>query len=143
MDASRATDLEVTTTSKFKPFEDCLNAKNTARARFLDSDMRYPSGNRKCFGPQYTTVGPEVMCWIMDVEPTKRCNLWVSVQKLVSKMTPGRRHKSYEERPNHLGVCCLRRRRTCGDLMKALEIVKDVSGMKREELFTLMSNADT
>ena len=65
------------------------------------------------------------------------------VQRLATRMVAGQRGKSYQNRLRDLNLFSLNRRRMRGDLIETFKIVKGLSGLKMDNLFTFIQERGT
>ena len=65
------------------------------------------------------------------------------VQRRFTRMLPGMKHLSYEERLDRLGLFSLEQRRLRGDLIEVYKIMRGKDRVDREQLFPLVEGSVT
>ena len=132
-------DLGVTMTTDFKPSAQCQRAANKARGELFRLRSTISCRQPEIFIPIYKAiVRPHLEYCVQAWSPYYRRDILCleRVQRLATRMIAGQRGKSYEQRLRDLNLFSLERRRARGDLIETFKIVKGLTGLTVDELFT-------
>ena len=144
--ASEIKDLGVIMTDDFKPTAQCQRAANKARGELFRLRSTITCRKPEVFVPIYKAiVRPHLEYCVQAWAPYYRRDIACleQVQRLATRMIAGQKGKSYEQRLRDLNLFSLERRRARGDLIETFKIVKGLSGLSLEELFTAAYSQNT
>ena len=143
---SKVKDLGVLISNDFKPGLQCQNAANKARSELFRLRARITCREPKVFLAYYKAiVRPHleycVQAWAPYYQKDIAC--LERVQQLATRMINGQRGKSYEQRLQDLDLFSMSHRRMRGDLIETFKIVKGLSGLKFDDLFSFIPSMGT
>ena len=124
----------------------CLSASRKA-----NTILGFIARNFQCKNPEVITrlytslVRPHLEYAVQFWSPCfqKDANKLVSVQRRATKLVPGFRSLSYEERLKRLDMFSLKDRRIRGDLIETFKILKNMDHINHENFFELSSQVIT
>ncbi|MGL5756646.1 MAG: reverse transcriptase domain-containing protein, partial [Paraclostridium sp.] len=144
--ASEVKDLGVVITNDFKVARQCEFVANKARRELFRVRTAISCRKPDIFLPLYKTiVRPHLEYCVQAWSPYMRKDIehLEKVQKLATRMIEGQKGKPYDQRLRDLNLFSLERRRIRGDLIETFKIVKGLSGIKFETLFSFLPDNRT
>ena len=143
---SSVKDLGVIISNDFKPSLQCHRAANTARSELFRLRARITCRKPEVFLKYYTAlVRPHLEYCVQAWAPYYKKDIVCleRVQQLATRMISGQQGKGYAQRLEDLDLFSMSRRRMRGDLIEVFKIVKGLSGLKFDDLFSFIPSTGT